>query len=237
MVTVRDLIASSLRLINVTGAGETMSADDANDALVTLNQMLDSWSADGQVIYSKSLDTYPLVGGVSTITMGLAGNINTARPVSITEATVTLGQTVYPLDIWSQNMYSTVSFPPLVGIPNAIYVNNGNPLLTLQIYPVPIGGLTLNLYSLKELSNVTLNTVLDLPPGYERALRYNLAVELCPEYDREPSRTVSETAVESLSTIKRNNQQYQADVSTIDLALDSRYMNYSKGWYNIFGGN
>jgi len=55
MTTVRELIQSSLRLITVLGAGENMTAEDGNDALKTLNQMLESWAADGTIINSKSL--------------------------------------------------------------------------------------------------------------------------------------------------------------------------------------
>jgi len=237
MTTVRDLIGSSLRLISVLGAGENMTAEDANDGLSTLNQMLASWSADGQVIYSRSVDTKVLTAGVSTLTMGAGGDINTSRPASITNATVTLGSVVYPgINIWNESAYSTLTFPSQQGIPSELYVNNGSPLVTLQLYPVPIGGLTLTIYSMKTLASLGLNDVLDLPPGYEMALRFNLAVLLAPEYDREPRQTVSDMAKESKGVIMRNNQQYSPPISAVDPALDQRYTNAGIFGFNIYGG-
>jgi len=236
MATVRDLISSSLRKITVLGAGENMTAEDATDGLNSLNQMLDSWSADGQVIYSRSVNTKALSSGVLTYTMGPGGDIDTARPVSITEATITLNQIVTPLQIWGAETYSTLGFPSLQGIPSNIYVNNSVPLLTLQLYPVPIGGLTLTLYSMKKLSDFGLNDTVILPPGYERALIYNLAVEIAPEYEREASATVKNIASDSLSTIKRNNQQYAAPTMAVDPMLSQRYTNDGLWGFNIYAG-
>jgi hypothetical protein len=47
MTTARDLITMSLRSIGVLHSGETPSAEEANDGLVTLNQMLNSWLYEG----------------------------------------------------------------------------------------------------------------------------------------------------------------------------------------------
>jgi hypothetical protein len=237
MATVRDLISSSLRKLSILGAGENLTAEDATDGLNSLNQMLSSWSADGQVIFSRSVDSIPLTSGLQTYTMGIGGAINTARPAGITQATINLGSTVYMLNIWNSNVISTQGFPTLQGIPSDIYVNNGNPLLTLQLYPVPIGGLTLNIYSMKPLSSLALNDTVDLPPGFEEAIIYNLAVRIAPEYDREASQTVKEMASESKGVIMRNNQQYSQAVSAVDEALNPRYMNGNFWGYNIYGGH
>lgn len=47
MSTARDLITMSLRSIGVLHSGETPSAEEADDALDTLNQMLSSWLYEG----------------------------------------------------------------------------------------------------------------------------------------------------------------------------------------------
>ena len=51
--------------------------------------------------------------------------------------------------------------------------------------------------------------MLPLPPGYERALRYALAVELAPEFGKTPSPIVLSTAAESFGLIKSRNAQPQ----------------------------
>ncbi len=47
MATYRDLVTSSLRGIGVLHGGETPSAEEANDSLDALNEMLNSWIYEG----------------------------------------------------------------------------------------------------------------------------------------------------------------------------------------------
>jgi hypothetical protein len=49
--TAQDLIKGALRRISSYSPGEPIAAPDANDALETLNDLLDSWSIDKQYIF------------------------------------------------------------------------------------------------------------------------------------------------------------------------------------------
>jgi hypothetical protein len=53
-----------------------------------------------------------------------------------------------------------------------------------------------------------LVTPVDLLPGYARALRTNLALELAPEWGRVVDPTVERQARESLADVKRANLPY-----------------------------
>ena len=53
----------------------------------------------------------------------------------------------------------------------------------------------------------TLSTVYAFPPGYERAIRANLALELAPMWDREPAAALVQRAMQSLVAIKRANRR------------------------------
>jgi hypothetical protein len=62
-MTAREIIASTLRLLGVLAAGETATANEANDALESLNQMLSSWSNENLVVYQKVRDEFTLTAG------------------------------------------------------------------------------------------------------------------------------------------------------------------------------
>lgn len=229
MTTVRDLVKSSLRLIGVLGAGENMENDEATDALSVLNQMLSLWSADGNVLFNNSVDTKTLTTAYQ-YTMGIGGDINTARPANIQAVTINTGGATTNLNIWRSDVYSTIEFP-IQGTPEDIYVNSGFPLLTLSLNPKPVGGEVMTIYSQKPLTSLTLNDTLQLPDGYEMALRYNLAMYLAPEYEREVTPSVRDTAMTSFATIKNNAMQYSKPLMGVDMELTEDNWNIYTGYY------
>ena len=71
--TTLDLITRALRLINVTASGELPTSDEANDALASFRDMVDSWNADSLSIYTTRADDYPLTLGQQAFTLGPGG--------------------------------------------------------------------------------------------------------------------------------------------------------------------
>src|SRR5690242_5956509 len=78
-----DLIKSALRLAGVLGTGETPSAAEGQDALVILNQMLDSWNAERLMIYTVARQVFSLVANKQAYTLGSGGDFDTPRPPKI----------------------------------------------------------------------------------------------------------------------------------------------------------
>ena len=66
---------------------------------------------------------------------------------------------------------------------------------------------------------MTLGTDMVLPPGYRKALRAELAIDLCPEYGREPSKTLVDMAKTAKADIKRAN--HTPVLAEYDTALTS----------------
>ncbi len=63
MTTAQDICTSALKRLRVYGAGETVNADDAVDALAALNQMMFSWKmygADTNHVTLAATDDFPL---------------------------------------------------------------------------------------------------------------------------------------------------------------------------------
>lgn len=90
MAQVLDIIKASLRTIGALEAGETPDADTASDALLLLNQMLDSWSNERMMLFYATTIIFPLVGGTSTYSLGPGGTINAGFTGSISGYTLTV---------------------------------------------------------------------------------------------------------------------------------------------------
>lgn len=70
IVTANDLILGALKKINVYSPGESLSSADADDALATLNDMLDSWSTDDSSVYCTQESVLQFVANQYQYTIG-----------------------------------------------------------------------------------------------------------------------------------------------------------------------
>lgn len=212
--TAQDILTSSLRLIGVLASGESLGANEATDGLNALNDMLDSWSTNNLLIPNKVKESFTVTGGKQTYTMGPSGtDFITSRPMWIENISVQQGSGAnaldIPVEIVTEDQWAIIpmkqiqSAYPLYCYPEGTYPNE-----TLNFYPVPSQSDTVVIYSAKALSQLTsLTTVLSLPPGYARAIRYSLALELAPEYGKAIRDDVSAKAAAAVADIKRVNHR------------------------------
>lgn len=68
--TALDLISGALKEINSLEAGEVPNADDANDALQKLNDMLESWTIEKLFVFSSTENRFLFVPGQYQYTIG-----------------------------------------------------------------------------------------------------------------------------------------------------------------------
>lgn len=203
MATARDIIKRAMQKIGVLVKSEEPSADEAEDALDSLNAMIASWSNDSLDIYARTWETFTLSGGTGSYTIGTGGTFNTNRPSSIIEAYLDISGIDYTMTVVDDESYNTISYKSLQGIPEFINYDNAYPLGKIRLYPVPASSYSLFLLSEKPTTQFsTLDTEMSLPDGWERALIYNLALELAPEYNQKPDGSIVKIAGESLGLIK-----------------------------------
>lgn len=220
MTTARDIIESALRKIHVLGVGSSLSGEEADQALDALNTMIASLSVEGMMIYAETIESFSLVSGTSTYTIGTGGDFNTSRPTVIKSATVNLGDDDIRLSLIDFIQYSSIPDKTNGGDPTALYYDANYSLGNIKVWPVPISNGTLTLYSEKPLTEFTdLNTDFAMPPEYKRHLIYALAVELGPEYEREPSPTIIRIANQSKRAIKAQNNKNNNYVSYITIPV------------------
>lgn len=216
MTTARDLIKDALRKIHVLGKGQSLESDEANDALRLLNSMLSMWSVQGDLVYVSSKETFPLTGA-GTYTIGAGLDFNTIAPLRITGAYITSGTIDYPLHAIDDSEYSSIAQKTISSsIPEYFYYD-GNPTAKIYLYPVDSGATSITINSVKPLTSfTTLDTAYDMPAEYEIAIVYNLAVLIAPEYEKEPSFTVTKTAVEALNAVQTQNKRQDKRVVSLD---------------------
>ena len=201
MVTA-DLIRATLRLIGAISSSETPAADESTDALEALNLMLGSWGASRFLSASTGKVTHSCNGSTS-YTIGVSGDINTTRPTAIYNAFWSIGGLDYPLSILDYSDYENIGIKTIGGIPEYIVLKPDNPLSTIFLFPVPANG-TLTLDNIRPATDLTLADDLPYPPEWIRALKFNLAIEIAPEFGFTVSPELAVLAKESKEVVMRS---------------------------------
>jgi len=138
----------------------------------------------------------------------------------------------YGIKFINQLQYNNIAVKTVTSTyPQVMFVNNTYPNITMSVYPVPSKMLEFHFISVQPLLNpASLTTEILMPPGYLRAFRYNLALEIAPEYGVQPSPEVRRIAMYSKRNLKRINNPH--DVMAMPYSLMAR-----RNRYNIYAGN
>jgi len=233
--TAGDQINRALRLLGVLAEGETPSAATSQDALVALNQMIDSWSIERLAVFCTQDQIFTWPAGLITRTLGPSGDFIGLRPVLLDEATYYRdpGTNVsFGIKFINQQQYNGIAVKTVTSTyPQVIFVNMGFPDITMTIYPRPTRDLEWHFISVQELNQpANLATELFYPPGYLRAFTYCLAMEFAPEFGVEPSPQVQRIAMTSKRDLKRINNP--DDIMSMPYALVA-----TRQRFNIYAGN
>jgi hypothetical protein len=215
LATVLDaIITPALKEIGVLAAGETATSEDAADALSRLNRLIDRLAAESSSIFYRTRTTWTISANDGEYTVGSGANVNIARPVFVHQIgfidTSTDPDTEYPLKMLTEDGYAAIpqkaqtSTFPQFAFYNPTYAN-----ATLTLWPVPTSSTLSGViyHSTAVTSFATTSTSVSLPPGYEEALVTNLALLLCPQFERQPSPVLVQAARESMATLKRVNSR------------------------------
>lgn len=203
--TVKKLIRASMQKCGILTMSQEPTADEINDGLVALNNMLSSWSNDSMMCFARKWETFNLVANQQNYLIGKnAPDFNTGRPIKIVDGYIRLpGQSDYDLEIVNDEIFTgQIRQKSTPGTPEWLNYDNGYPLGTIRLWPVPPTNYQMFLLSEKELSQFGLNDSVDLPPGWERAITFNLPFEIAGDYGQEVPDTVQKIAVDSKSSIQ-----------------------------------
>jgi len=235
MTTARDIIKSALRKIQVLGTGTSLSNEEAQDALSALNTMLASFSVEGGTVFYVESETFSLVSGKDSYTIGEGGDFDTTRPYSIQSAFTSMGGIDYPLTSYDSNQYAGITQKQNLGIPEIFYYDNNFPVAKMFLYSVPTGVSTITINSRKHLNEFsTLDSVYAMPPEYLAMLEFNLATWMAAEYEREPLPSVQRIANRTYNAVIAQNKRSDNNISSIDAPSPENQSTYSSIYLGYF---
>ena len=206
MTTIRELIKSALRAIGAIDPRKTPTELEMSNAMEALNLMLESWYTDTLFVYVLTEGSFTLTADDPEYTIGVGGNYNTVRPFDILGAFCRVSSIDYPLDIIGEDEYNAFAAKTSSGIPARLNYLPESPLGKIRLYPAPLSAYALHLQMKTPLAEITdLDQTITFEPGYKAAIKWNLAIDLAPEWDAEPSQVVVARAAKTLDDISTQN--------------------------------
>lgn len=236
MSTAFDEIKGALRLIGQLAEGEDPSPATAQDALGAFNSMLDSWSIERLSVFGTQDQVFSWPATQATRSLGPApsNDFIGQRPVQLSPSSYFKDPSTgisYELGFVNQEQYNGIALKTATStFPQVMFVNTLSNSIEMTIYPVPTRVLEFHLVSVIALTQIdALNDQLIVPPGYRRALKFNLALEIASEFGVEARPTVKRIAAISKRSLKRIN-------SPDDMLKMPGNLAGGRHRYNIFAG-
>lgn len=208
------LINPALRIAGITGRPQrTPAPDQSTEALGILIRMVASWNVARLPIYTRSITSYLFTTSKKSYTIGLSGaDFTAAPPLDITRANILFPTSpVYrsAVKILDDREWAEIRLEDIPNIiPKKLYPNYTWPLTTLNLVGQPIVGYSLELdCAVRVQTFVAITDTVVLPDGYEKAIVYNLAVEIAAANPHQANLAPGAPAIASqaLSIIESRN--------------------------------
>lgn len=229
-VTVKSLIDQALRKLGVIDTGAQPDESEYADALAALRQMIDAWSLEDLMIPYQPTESFAVSSDKAFYSMGVGGDWDTARPEMIEVIRIQHGGTTYPVKRSSREAFAEIGTLS-VRRPSRFITTADAFFHFIEFDAYPDSGTALvtslkpfNVEALENFDNdydpdadpqplypsgftmVGIQTPITFPTGYEKAIVYNLALELVPEYPGfDVSAVVAQNAMMMKGLIKRRN--------------------------------
>jgi hypothetical protein len=213
--TVGQIINLALKNCGAIGVGQSPRAEDTNDAVLILNQMVGEWSRKRWLVFQLLEESIVSTGALS-YTCGPGGDFDiNPRPNLISAAfmrqPINGGLPIdYPLEIiLAREDYSQIATKTMQAFSSFLFFDDGFPLGNIYTWPVlPATLYELHIIYKNDIAQFTsLAETIALPLEYLNALQWNLSVRLCSLFQLTPSPLLVGMAKDALNTIRQANPQ------------------------------
>jgi len=231
----RSIAQDSFEQIKVYAPGVDIDAADAARALSLTNQMLGEWANEKLVCFANLEQSFPLVPGDRTYTIGTGGDINKVRPLKIETGPgiaylLDSSSNRFEIEVIEQDEWNQIKLLTVTAqYPNKLFYDPQYPLGIINIFPTPETAHTVYFDSRLKLASMNaLDTAFSLPDGYAQAIKSNLSVRLWRYYKQgAPDQDLKDEASNALAAIRRTNLR-QSPVQ-----YDTAIVNTAARGYNI----
>lgn len=232
-LTAQDYIKMSLRTLGLYASGESISDDEMQDNLQSLNIMLNSWAADKLIHQAHIKESFTLSAASGVYTIGQDQTFNTVKPMTIELAKITDNNSDYPVYIKSLEYFESIANKSLTGRPYILYYDPGisqpyGEIGKIYLYPKRDKEYSLTIYSVKPFREFTsLTHQIDIPQYFVKAIKYNLCIEIAPEYGKKVPAEIIKSAEDGMKILKRMTAK------NYDIVFDFNVKG-AGGTYNIY---
>jgi len=245
-----SFILSALRLVGALRSGQDLSQAELRDCQQVLNDLLDAWSSQKRTVFVVSRTTldqnqnaFSLKANQQTYTLGNAtGNEDFLIPrpprlerVSVMYSASQSTPVELPMDMYDDVQWQGVANKSITSLlPQVCYPETGFPDISLSFWPVPTQANPVVLYLWGALAQFPdLTSQFSFPPGYARALRFNLAVDLAAEFPADMSK---------FPLVKERAAVYRSEIETLNVrakeaVCDAALVGGNGSAGNIFTGS
>lgn len=206
--TALDLIESAMSKLGLIGAADEVDAEDAALCLKRLNALIDADGGDNVFGYDTLETIVSLTAGDSQLTVGSGLNIDIARPVSFLRQSFARYQDIdYPILPIDEVEWAAIPDKTSTAlVPEVMFYGGQLSSGTLDFYPVPTVTSSLHLFTATRMAEITNTaTAMSLAPGYQRYFELQLALEIAPDYEKQPSPLLLAMAASAKRIIRRTN--------------------------------
>ena len=218
MATAQDLIKAAMHNIGKLAPDEALTTEDADVGLTTLNRMLELWSVQRLMVYSRVIENFTLVVGTVSYTIGSGATWDTVIPQRVEGAYIRDSDgNDYPLGIIRDRaQYDHIRDKDASYRPDRLYFDPQYPQATIYFDSAPAAAEVVYIISWKEITAfAALTTTVSLPAGYEAAIEYNLPKFLAPKFGTTVPPSIDELARATMKIIKGFNKKPM--ISPLDL--------------------
>ena len=218
---VSDLIYAGFRIAGILLAPQRgPSNPDTSDALLVLNSMTDTWQAERLTIYAELRSLFPLSANTQVYSMGpISASWPAQRPIRIERAGYIFTNVSPPVEepfkILNDQEWAAVSPKELTStIPTTMHYQALVPNGLVTVWPVPTDTSQVGQVAIYTWASVpffaSATTAVNLPPAYQEAIEYGLAVRLAARYPRRAS--ISPWSIDNAARAKMKLKTMNAQI-------------------------